>query len=369
MEAHQDGATGTDNRCRFQVIGTISYLASDGLGSVSEALSASGTVTAAQLYGPYGGVRYSSGTMPTAKGFTGQRADASTSGLDYYEARYYDPVLGQFASADTKEGPNRFAYVAGNPETLVDPTGHRRDCSEQDCNGGGSGGSGGSGGGHGCQSDGSCGCYTSCGGPPPGTPPGTPPPLGKKSPPATQPLAYKVPKNNPPLCDRICQAQQMAQDAVAHFAEVGVIATLISGILFALMGSPLAVVFGPVIMFLATALLVVASVAATLAVEFGREASEYNGWYTVNNVGGWSFNTVGATLASFLLASTAIGGALMTIPGLTSTIGAGIKVGGLSAVLGLGAFALSNIVSQENVLAEGQTGATTCYGRECREQA
>ena len=38
-------------------------------------------VTAAQLYAPYGGLRYSSGTMPTAKGFTGQRADAAT-GLD-----------------------------------------------------------------------------------------------------------------------------------------------------------------------------------------------------------------------------------------------------------------------------------------------
>lgn len=41
----------------------------------------------------------SSGTMPTSKGYTGQRADAAT-GLDYYGVRYYDPVLGQFTSAD-----------------------------------------------------------------------------------------------------------------------------------------------------------------------------------------------------------------------------------------------------------------------------
>jgi len=81
--------------------------------------------------------------MPTAKGFTGQRADASTSGLDYYGARYYDPVIGQFASADTKEGPNRFGYVGGNPETLVDPTGHR--CATvvgEYCGGHGGGGGG-----------------------------------------------------------------------------------------------------------------------------------------------------------------------------------------------------------------------------------
>ncbi len=39
--------------------------------------------------------------MPTALGYTGQYGDAATTGLDYYNARYYDPVLGQFASADT----------------------------------------------------------------------------------------------------------------------------------------------------------------------------------------------------------------------------------------------------------------------------
>ena len=104
----------------------ISYLASDGLGSVSEALSPSGSATGAQLCSPYGGVRYSSGTMPTAKGFTGQYSDAASSGLDYYGARYYDPTLGQFTSADTANDElNRYGYVKGNPETATDPTGHK----------------------------------------------------------------------------------------------------------------------------------------------------------------------------------------------------------------------------------------------------
>src|SRR6185312_613031 len=62
--------------------------------------------------------------MPTTKGFTGQYSDAST-GLDYYGARYYDPALGQFTSADTVGGLNRYGYVAGNPETATDPSGHR----------------------------------------------------------------------------------------------------------------------------------------------------------------------------------------------------------------------------------------------------
>ncbi|HEX6800132.1 MAG TPA: hypothetical protein VF116_20640, partial [Ktedonobacterales bacterium] len=51
---------------------TLSYLAGDQLGSVSVALSTSGTVTAQALYAPYGTVRYSSGSMPTAHGYTGR---------------------------------------------------------------------------------------------------------------------------------------------------------------------------------------------------------------------------------------------------------------------------------------------------------
>ena len=104
--------------------GAVTYLATDGLGSVSEALDGSGTVTATALYGPYGQTRYSTGTLPTTKGYTGQRLDAA-SGLYYYQARYYDPATDQFVSADSAAaGLNRYAYVAGNPETATDPTGH-----------------------------------------------------------------------------------------------------------------------------------------------------------------------------------------------------------------------------------------------------
>ncbi len=64
--------------------------------------------------------------MGTKKGFTGQYEDATT-GLDYYNARYYDPVVGRFVSADREEGNGQrldpYAYVQGNPETWSDPTG------------------------------------------------------------------------------------------------------------------------------------------------------------------------------------------------------------------------------------------------------
>jgi RHS repeat-associated protein len=106
------------------VNGVFSYLGSDGLGSATVALDASGNTQASTLYGPYGASRYANGTMPGSYGYTGQRAD-STTGLDYYIARYYDPTAGQFISADTADaGLNRYAYVAGNPVTRTDPSGH-----------------------------------------------------------------------------------------------------------------------------------------------------------------------------------------------------------------------------------------------------
>ena len=115
------------------VNGTLSYLATSYQGSVVEALDSTGNVgvTASQLYVPYGGIRYLSGALPTDYGYTGQRRDAS-SGLDYYGARYYDPTVGQFTSADTVLqggglsicGLNRYAYVKDNPETLTDPSGN-----------------------------------------------------------------------------------------------------------------------------------------------------------------------------------------------------------------------------------------------------
>ena len=48
-------------RIGLSVNGTVSYLASDSLGSATVALNGSWTATAALLFAPYGGVRYSSG--------------------------------------------------------------------------------------------------------------------------------------------------------------------------------------------------------------------------------------------------------------------------------------------------------------------
>jgi RHS repeat-associated protein len=50
-------------------------------------------------YKPYGEIAFQSGTSITSVGYTGQRLDGG-SGSMYYGARYYDPVLSMFVSAD-----------------------------------------------------------------------------------------------------------------------------------------------------------------------------------------------------------------------------------------------------------------------------
>ncbi len=107
----------------------LTYLHSDHLGST--VLTTQGnTSTASQGYYAYGQVRDHSGEILTDHTFTGQKSDSAT-GLQYYNARYYDPNLGIFISPDTiVPDPgnvmdwNRYMYVRGNPMSYVDPTGH-----------------------------------------------------------------------------------------------------------------------------------------------------------------------------------------------------------------------------------------------------
>jgi RHS repeat-associated protein len=79
---------------------TASYLLGDHLGSTSLTLNSSGTRVAELRYKPWGEIRYTSGTTPTQRRFTGQTQDTIT-GLYHYGARYYDPVAGRFVQADT----------------------------------------------------------------------------------------------------------------------------------------------------------------------------------------------------------------------------------------------------------------------------
>jgi RHS repeat-associated protein len=109
---------------------TVTYLHSDHLGSTSLTTDAAGALLARVLYYPYGETRYTEGTLQTDYGYTGQRNEAGL-GLMDYNARYYDPYLNRFISADTivpdSEDPqswNRYAYALNNPLLYVDVSGH-----------------------------------------------------------------------------------------------------------------------------------------------------------------------------------------------------------------------------------------------------
>ena len=71
--------------------------------------------------------------MPTKYTYTGQYSYAGSGefGLLFYVARWYDPVLGRFSSADTivpgAGNPmawDRYAYALNSPTNFIDPTGH-----------------------------------------------------------------------------------------------------------------------------------------------------------------------------------------------------------------------------------------------------
>jgi RHS repeat-associated protein len=87
-----------------------------------------GASTRSQTFLPWGAPR-SGSVSATKRNYTGQYRDDT--GLLYYHARYYDPVLGRFISPDTlvpdptdPQDLNRYTYAKNNPMRYTDPTGH-----------------------------------------------------------------------------------------------------------------------------------------------------------------------------------------------------------------------------------------------------
>jgi len=108
--------------------GAVNYYHNDHLGSNSVLTDQSGAVVEKTTYQPYGEVK--SGGTKSKFGYTGQEKDSET-GLNYYDARYYDPHLQRFVQPDTMlpdvydpQQLNRYSYARNNPLTYNDPTGH-----------------------------------------------------------------------------------------------------------------------------------------------------------------------------------------------------------------------------------------------------
>ena len=76
----------------------LSYLYGDHLGSVSASTNASGSAVQRQYFDAWG-KRLAGSVSQTKRTFTGQYLDDT--GLLFYNARYYDPSIGRFVSADS----------------------------------------------------------------------------------------------------------------------------------------------------------------------------------------------------------------------------------------------------------------------------
>lgn len=107
------------------------WIFSDHLQSSSVILEEDGDTYSRTAYTAFGEDRYNVGTSPTDYGYTGQRSYTDDFGLNYFKARWQDPVTAHFVQADTIV-PNsgnsgdwdRYAYVDNCPINKNDPTGH-----------------------------------------------------------------------------------------------------------------------------------------------------------------------------------------------------------------------------------------------------
>ncbi|RUO21909.1 hypothetical protein CWE06_03440 [Aliidiomarina haloalkalitolerans] len=77
----------------------ITYLHPDILGSAQSGTDSSGAVQWREQYTPFGEELQSISANDNQAGYTGHIRDAAT-GLNYMQARYYDPVIGRFYSND-----------------------------------------------------------------------------------------------------------------------------------------------------------------------------------------------------------------------------------------------------------------------------
>jgi RHS repeat-associated protein len=106
--------------------GATSYYLVDGLGTVTSLTGGTGSAVAVYAYDSFGNV-LSGGGVSNPFRYTGREFDSET-GLEYYRARYYDPVEGRFISEDEvrfEAASNFYAYVSNNVPNRFDPSGHQ----------------------------------------------------------------------------------------------------------------------------------------------------------------------------------------------------------------------------------------------------
>jgi RHS repeat-associated protein len=106
------------------------FLLTNQVASVTQEIDDAGARITYREYCPYGATAFVAAANDADAAtsqfrFAGKRRDDAT-GLYYFGARYYPPWLARWVSPDpagTVDGPNLYAYVAGNPTSFTDQTG------------------------------------------------------------------------------------------------------------------------------------------------------------------------------------------------------------------------------------------------------
>jgi len=110
--------------------GVQTYRLTDGLGSTTDLVDATGNLIVAYTYDPFGAVRTQTTPNDNEWLFTGEQRDEE-SGYDFLRARYYDPEVGRFLGRDAaSQGPNAYGYAMNSPLSMVDPSGFWTICAE-----------------------------------------------------------------------------------------------------------------------------------------------------------------------------------------------------------------------------------------------
>ena len=110
-------------------LAVTSWMHRDHLSSVRLITGSAGVVVSRAGYAPYGD---QSPSLGQSKGWIGEKFDSET-GLQYLNARYYDPLLSRFITPDDWDpllpgvGTNRYAYAGNDPVNKSDANGHIAD--------------------------------------------------------------------------------------------------------------------------------------------------------------------------------------------------------------------------------------------------
>jgi len=124
LARYSQGA-GVDQPLDVFTSGATKYYDADGLGSITSLADISGSLTDTYTTDTFGKTTTSTGTTRNPFRYTARDLDSET-GLMYYRARYYDPLVGRFISEDPVRliaGINFYRYVSNKPVKFIDPSG------------------------------------------------------------------------------------------------------------------------------------------------------------------------------------------------------------------------------------------------------